>query len=202
MVDRLLRHVESEVTKEILNPKGSKSDIQYDVTLVVSVGIARLRFGSAHTFTNPLIETRISQVSINSSALLSSKTGWFVPEKDFNAGDGGKLKGDNGNNNQIHFESVISASYLNAKHNHTESLIDPFPCYSSASFRAYPQDGDDGDAKEGMHSSTSYHLFVLYASIFFFSSISLQLDLFTFISTALDFSTSIHHDHLSRLLLY
>ena len=137
MVDRLLRHVESEVTKEILNPKGSKSDIQYDVTLVVSVGIARLRFGSAHTFTNPLIETRISQVSINSSALLSSKTGWFVPEKDFNAGDGGKLKDDNGNNNQIHFESVISASYLNAKHNHTESLIDPFPCYSSASFRAW-----------------------------------------------------------------
>ncbi|KAL7543622.1 LOW QUALITY PROTEIN: hypothetical protein ACHAXR_013206 [Thalassiosira sp. AJA248-18] len=113
VIDRLLKHIQTEVIKEI-NPK-QLANIHYDARLVA--------------------------VSINASALLSSQTEWFVPEKGFmNPEDDGKLENHKGN--QLNFQSTTSASYLNTKHNHLECLIEPYPCYGSVAFRVSPQESN------------------------------------------------------------
>jgi len=155
-IDRLVRHVDTEVTKEKKSKEGT--NINYDVHAVAVVDSAVVRFGSSHIFANPLFEARFSQISTNASALLSSQTGWFVPEKEFiNADDDGNQEDCKGN--QVHFQSNISAMYLNTKHNHMECFLEPYPSFGSVIYKVFPEDssfnGDDDDKKA---ASFSIHL--------------------------------------------
>ena len=111
VIDPLLRHVNTEVKKET-SAEDSKSDIQYELRVKANLDSAVLRFGSSHAFANPLFEARLRQMSMNASTLLSSQ-GWFVPERD-NPDNPGE-EGTDSACNRIHFQSSISAKYLNTK---------------------------------------------------------------------------------------
>jgi hypothetical protein len=82
VVDMLLRHVETQVTKD-MDQKRIATDVQYDISVVAVVGSCILRFGSSHTFALPLFEARASKVKVNASGLLSSSstTTSFVPDQ-------------------------------------------------------------------------------------------------------------------------
>lgn len=138
VIDRLVRHVDTEVTNEI-KPLNTQSDIQYDIRVDIEVGSAILRFGSSHAFTNPLFEARFSQFKMDASALVSSQSVWFVPEKELVEG--------NHIGNHVDFQTMISAMYLNTKHNHMECFIEPYPTFGKVTYQVFPDDGDD---KKGM----------------------------------------------------
>jgi len=140
VIDRLVRHVDTEVTNEINPSLNTESDIQYDIRLNVDVGSAILRFGSSHAFTNPLFEARFSQFKMNASALVSSQSVWFVPEKE--------LAEEDHIGNHVDFQTMISAMYLNTKHNHMECFIEPYPTFGKVTYKVFP---DEGDEKKGMN---------------------------------------------------
>lgn len=154
VIDRLLAHVQTQVKKE-KEMQDDSVDIHYDASVVVVVDHAVLRFGSSHNFAKPLVEARISQVGINSSALISSRTWWFVPTPDCISSDEGNQKqSDEGNH--LHFRSSITASYLNTKHNHMECFVEPYPCYGSLALNVLLQDSTVDGATEA--SSFSINL--------------------------------------------
>lgn len=154
VIDRLLAHVQTQVKKE-KEMKDDSVDIHYDASVVVVCDNAVLRFGSSHNFAKPLVEARITQVGINSSALISSRTWWFVPTPDCISPDEGNQKqSDEGNH--LHFRSSITASYLNTKHNHMECFVEPYPCYGSLALNVLLQDSTVYGAKEA--SSFSINL--------------------------------------------
>ena len=132
-MDLLLKHIDDEVTKNIQSMERT-TDIQYDISFAVVVGSSVLRFGSSHAFTNPLFEARFSQIVIDGSALVSSQTGWFVQEKEF-ISNHEDHDGRHENGNHVNFRTMISAAYLNKKHNHMECLIEPYPSYGMLTYQ-------------------------------------------------------------------
>ena len=149
VVDRLLSHVYhmSKVTREAQRKSSLDLKIfEYDVSVVAVVDCAKLRFGSSHTFTNPLFEVKFSHVHICTCTLLS-QSGWFVPEKESSnatidkkaiSEKGGCLESDNGN--ELHFRSTLSAMYLNTKHNYMECLLESYPCFGHVKYKLILQD--------------------------------------------------------------
>lgn len=146
VIDRLLEHVQTQVKKE-KEVQDDTADIHYDADVEVVVENAVLRFGSSHSFAQPLVEARITQVGINSSALISSRTGWFVPMSDgVSSDDDDQRHSDEGNH--LHFRSSITASYLNTKHNHMECFIEPYPCFGSVALNVFQEDSPVEGATE------------------------------------------------------
>ena len=152
IIDQLLRHIDDEVTKKI-QPMENTTDIQYDISFAVVVGSSIIfRFGSSHAFTNPLFEARFSQIDIDGAALVSSQSGWFVPEKEFISTDEDNNVNRHENGNHVNFRTMMSAMYLNTKHNHMECLIEPYPSFGMLTYqvlgdsrmRSNDDDDDDG----------------------------------------------------------
>ena len=156
--DRLLRHVDriSKDTKEAQQKGNKQIDTRYDIRLAIDVDRMILCFGSAHTFQKPLFEASLSQVSIVASALISSKTGWVVPEK-VNEGivlyqhlDNGQTESDSVNG--IHFRATFSVYYLNTRHDQMESLVESYPCFGRLEYKTFFREnlvnsGGDSESK-------------------------------------------------------
>lgn len=131
IIDLLLRHLRatSMPEKEVTAPT---SNVQYAVSINVVIDAVALCFGSSHA-TSSLVEVHFNQISLSARAILS---------------DFGLLPESEGQN-QLHFRSIMSAQYLNTKHNHMESAIEPYPCFGSISvdlpdFSTPNDDGSDG----------------------------------------------------------
>jgi hypothetical protein len=123
--DTSFAQVNTEVTAPTSNSK-------YAISLNFVVDSVILSFGSSHAL-NSLVEVQFSQISVNSSALLS-ESGWFLP--------------GSGDCNQINFRSMMSAQYLNTKHDHIERAIEPYPCYGSVSYKVDLPDSKNNDDSE------------------------------------------------------
>jgi hypothetical protein len=119
VINLLLKHLKNASDKKEAQ---SKSDeglvVQYSMSIESVVDAIILSFGSAHS-TQRLIEVELAQIGMGSRAVLS-ESGWFAP------GLGGR--------NQVTFRSLLSAHYLNTKHDHMETFISPYPCFGSASY--------------------------------------------------------------------
>lgn len=117
---------------------------QYNVSVAAVVDRAMLTFGSAHTFTKPLLYVEFSLVSMSSSARLSPGFE-FVSERD-NSGDQSSLGSDlqlhDREGNFIHFRSTLQVKYLNRKHDHMECLLEPYPCFGNMSYKVFFQDSN------------------------------------------------------------
>lgn len=110
----------------------STSKTNYALSLNFVIDTVTLGFGSSHA-NNSLIEIQFSQISLSSSALLS-ESGWFLP--------------DGEDRNKINFRSIMSAHYLNTKHNHMETAIESYPCYGSLSYKVDLPDVQNSDGSE------------------------------------------------------
>ena len=156
--DRLLRHVDriSKDTKEAQQKRNKQIDARFDIRLAIDVDRVILSFGSVHTFAKALFEAEFSQVSIAASALISSQTGWVVPEKVneeivlHNHLNNGQVESDRVNG--IHFRFTLSVYYLNTKHDQMESLVESYPCfghleYKTLSRETLVQTGGDSESK-------------------------------------------------------
>jgi hypothetical protein len=88
---------------------------------------------------------------MNASALMSSQSGWFVPAKEM-----ASTEQDERKENQISFNSMVSAMYLNTKHNHMESFIEPYPTFGKVTYQVLA----DGADNKGM--SCVYFNFQLF----------------------------------------
>ena len=156
--DRLLRHVDriSKDTKEAQQKGNKQMDTRYDIRLAIDVDRVILCFGSAHTFQKSLFEASFSQVSIVASALISSKTGWVVPEKvnedivlyqhlDDRLAESDRVNG-------IHFRATFSVYYLNTRHDQMESFVESFPCFGRLEYKTFLREnlvnsGGDSESK-------------------------------------------------------
>jgi hypothetical protein len=156
--DRLLRHVDriSKDTKEAQQKGNKQMDTRYDIRLAIDVDRVILCFGSAHTFQKSLFEASFSQVSIVASALISSKTGWVVPEKVnedivlYQHLDNGQAESDRVNG--IHFRATFSIYYLNTRYDQMESLVEPYPCFGHLEYKTFLREnlvntGGDSESK-------------------------------------------------------
>ena len=103
IIDLLLQHVETEVIKG-KNQKSSTFDIHYDIHISLSVDGFTAKVGSSHTFSNPLIEIRFSNIKVSAQTLLLS-TGWFVPESEPTIGDADDTERQSAN--QVSFQSRV-----------------------------------------------------------------------------------------------
>ncbi|KAL7553819.1 hypothetical protein ACHAWF_017158 [Thalassiosira exigua] len=155
VIDRLFKQIDqlARVSKES-RQQGKQMNIR--CKLVLSVNRAVLLFGSSHTFTNPLLEAEFSQVSFNGSALVSSETGWLVPEiKGDGRGTNHAIRSvsndvessgcsgqwETGEGNEVRFSSTLTLKYLNTKHDHMECFIEPYPCFGHLTYKTFLQDG-------------------------------------------------------------
>lgn len=118
VIDLLLRHLRatSMPDKQVTI---ATSNSQYSLSVDVVVDSVSVCFGCSHA-TNSLVEIQFAQISLCARALLS-EAGAFLPDLE--------------DRNRICFRSVISARYLNTKHNHMEAAIEPYPCYGSLTYR-------------------------------------------------------------------
>jgi hypothetical protein len=138
ITDLLKEHV-SRVTKESMEGKEDTladptRNCQYGLSLTVAVNSASARFGSSHNFARPLLETNLSNMSLNTYALLSGD-GRFVETREPNDNHS-----ESSGTNIIQFQGVVSAMYLNTKHSHMECFIEPFPCFGQATYQALQGD--------------------------------------------------------------
>ena len=156
--DRLLRHVDriSKDTKEAQQKGNKQMDTRYDIRLAIDVDRVILCFGSAHTFQKSLFEASFSQVSIVASALISSKTGWVVPEKvnedivlyqhlDDRLAESDRVNG-------INFRATFSVYYLNTRHDQMESFVESVPCFGRLEYKTFLREnlvnsGGDSESK-------------------------------------------------------
>ncbi len=151
-IERLLQQV-YDVSKESRAKQAIKNKPiidQFNLSVTAVVDRAMLTFGSAHTYTKPLLYVEFSLVSMSSSALLSSSCK-FVSERDI-SGDQSSLRSDvhldTKEGNCIHFRSTLEVKYLNRKHDHMESLLEPYPCFGNINYKVFSQDSNsnfDGD---------------------------------------------------------
>lgn len=136
---RLLSHLH-HISKETQGPR----DTQFRISLAASVDSAVLTFGSSHTFTNSLFYAVFSRVDVIALALVSSRTGWFVPENKSEAlepsQDQPNFQAENDDVNSLHFRSTFSVYYLNTKHNHIECFIESYPCFGNLAYKTFVQD--------------------------------------------------------------
>jgi len=157
-IDRLLQQVYNVSNESrAKQATGIKPMIgQYNVSVSAVVDRAMLTFGSAHTFTKPLLYVEFFLVSMSSSARLSHGFE-FVSERD-NSGDqsslGSDLQLDEREGNFIHFRSTLQVNYLNRKHDHMECLLEPYPCFGNMSYKVFFQDSNSNF--EGDHKTSSF----------------------------------------------
>ena len=145
MIDRLLRHVDQvskdSQTQEVMQAKSA--EMQYNISLTFALDSAIVRFGSCHTFSNPLFEAGCFQTNMHASALVSSQTGWFIAETNCDE----DIQEESKERNALYFQSSFSVHYLNTKHDHMECLIEPYPSFGHLSYKTFFQDmeayGDD-----------------------------------------------------------
>ena len=133
VIDLLVDHV-SRMTKESIEETQDKVIPkiirEYDLSLTAVANSASVQFGSSHEFAKPLLETNLSSMSVNLSALLS-EDGTFVETRE-SSDDHAESRG----NNVFQFEGTMSAMYLNTKHSHMEYFIEPYPCFGRATYHA------------------------------------------------------------------
>lgn len=138
VIEMLMRHIQTEVKKE--NSAGRKfvQDVHFDVSVRATVRRAVLMYGSSHTFTNPLVEVKFTDVAVNALALLSSKTKWFVPTREVNLAPVNTMQDiENSGGNGITFQSTVSAEYLNTRHDHMEQFIESYPCFGGLTYQVF-----------------------------------------------------------------
>ena len=144
VIDRLLKHVDQvskdSQTQEVMRAKSA--DMQYNISITFALDSAIVRFGSSHTFSNPLFEAECFHTNMHATALVSSQTRWFVAET--------KCDEDQEESEEriaLYFQSSFSVHYLNTKHDHMECLIEPYPSFGHLSYKTFFQDmeayGDD-----------------------------------------------------------
>ena len=156
ITDLLKDHV-SRVTKESMEGKEATvadptRNCQYGLSLTVAVNRASARFGSSHNFARPLLETNLTNMSLNTYALLSGD-GRFVETRESNDNHS-EFSGTN----IIQFQGVVSAMYLNTKHSHMECFIEPYPCFGQATYQTL-----QGDPSMHGQSSTGTVIAPLYS---------------------------------------
>jgi len=136
VIEMLMRHIQTEVTKDSSDCRKIVRDVHFDVSVRASVRRAVLMYGSSHTFTNPLVEVKFTDVAVNALALLSSKTKWFVPTREVNFAPVDTLQEvESSGRNGITFQSTISAEYLNTRHDHMEQFIESYPCFGGLTYQ-------------------------------------------------------------------
>ena len=148
VIDRLLRHVD-QVSKDSQAQEAmqnKQADMLYNISITFALDTnAILRFGSSHTYANPLFEAECFQTNMHASALVSSQTGWFVTETKCEEDILGQEESEE--ENALYFQSSFSVHYLNTKHDHMECLIEPYPSFGHLSYKTFFQDmeayGDD-----------------------------------------------------------
>ena len=126
VINRFLMHVDnlSKINRESQEKRMGRPDLQFQfqLSVVAVIDSAVFGFGSAHTFTDPLVETRFSSVNLSASALLS-QSGWFVPErattcpspvKNNRPERDAQVECEGGN--EFNFRSTFSVMYLNTRH--------------------------------------------------------------------------------------
>ena len=129
----LLEHLKDTSMAQIQQEAhATTSNTKYALSLNFVLDTVMLSFGSSHAV-NPLVEVQLSRISLSSSALLT-ESGWFLP--------------DGEDRNKINFRSIMSAHYLNTKHNHMETAIEPYPCYGSLSYKVDLPDSQNSDGSE------------------------------------------------------
>ena len=136
VTDLLREHVSN--AKQLLEGSDEKlvsttNCCRYDVSLNTAVNSFTIRFGSSHKFAKPLLETNFTNISFNASAHLSENG--FV-ETRVSSQDSSEFV----DSNIIQFQGVMSAEYLNTKHNHMESFIEPYPCFGQATYNIVIED--------------------------------------------------------------
>lgn len=126
--------------------------IPYDVGLLIEVQEIVCTFGNGTTGSTPLLNFRIS--NCNFSALLflfrSSLTGFScdfdtetaesqqyiaLVRKDDSHAKSKPFNPQEGAQAQVHCEITLEASYLNAKHNIMDILMEPFFCFAHGSYQ-------------------------------------------------------------------
>jgi len=155
ITDLLKDHV-SRVTKESMEGKEATvadptRNCQYGLSLTVAVNSASARFGSSHNFARPLLETNLTNMSLNTYALLSGD-GRFVETRESNDNHS-EFSGTN----IIQFQGVVSAMYLNTKHSHMECFIEPYPCFGQATYQTLQGDPSmHGQSSTAVSSKSSW----------------------------------------------
>jgi hypothetical protein len=152
VTDLLAEHV-SRVTKESMEEKDKAptNNCQYDLSLTTVVNSASIKFGSSHDFAKPLLETNLTNMSLNTSALLSGD-GSFVETRESNDDHS-----ESGGTNVIQFQGVMSAMYLNTKHSHMECFVEPCPCFGRATYQVLQRDPSlNPQISKGMVIASAY----------------------------------------------
>ncbi len=135
VTDLLKEHILREMRESMEDRMASPTaNCQYDLSVTVAVNSASARFGSSHNFARPLLETNLTNMSCNASALLSGD-GSFVETRVSNV-----HHSESSGTNMIQFQGVMSAMYLNTKHSHMERFIESYPCFGQATYRAMQGD--------------------------------------------------------------
>lgn len=141
-----MRHVEelAEDAREAQEVGTKPRDTHFEISIAANVDSAIFRFGSALSFTNPLVQAEFSYVSLNVSTLLSSQSLWFVPEVKGEGSDEDMFTEhcdqNESDGNQLLFASELRVHYLNTKHNHLECLIEQYPCFMQMAYKTFFQE--------------------------------------------------------------
>ena len=123
--------------------EGKKPLITHNINIQTTPDSASLCFfESPHTFTKPLIDVNFTGMKINAMSLLSP-SGFVPTEKEANE------------TNQISFQSVFSVIHLNTRHDFTEMLIEPYPCFGHVSYK-YLNEMDDENMDEPESKNSIY----------------------------------------------
>ena len=129
VTDLLKERISRETKESIQDSVAALSDnCRYDLSIAVVVNCASAGFGSSHEFARPLLETNLTNMSLNMTTLISGD-GRFVETRSSD-----KYAESNGTN-IIQFQGVMSAMYQNTKHSHMECFIEPYPCFGQATYQ-------------------------------------------------------------------
>lgn len=138
VADLLNEHISREMKESIEEKEDTMAALngncQYDLSVTVAVNCASAGFGSSHNFARPLLETNLTNVSLNMSTLMSG--GGRVAE----TRESSESYSESNGTNMIQFQGVMSAMYLNTKHSHMECFIEPYPCFGQATYQVLQGD--------------------------------------------------------------
>ena len=134
LVDHVSRMAKESI-EETQNKAPPKSTCEYALSLTATVKSASVKFGSSHEFAKPLLETSLTNMSLNTSALLFGD-GTFVETRELGDDDHAESYG----NNVLQFQGTMSAKYLNTKHSHMECFLEPYPYFGRATYHAFVPD--------------------------------------------------------------
>ena len=134
LVDHVSRMAKESI-EETQNKAPPKSTCEYALSLTAAIKSASVKFGSSHEFAKPLLETSLTNVSLNTSALLLGD-GTFVETRESGDDDHAESYG----NNVLQFQGTMSAKYLNTKHSHMECFLEPYPYFGRVTYHAFVSD--------------------------------------------------------------